>query len=143
MFCLIRRQPDAAPFGALAAEARALAAGYGETADDEAADVLAANLLQAFTVSESLIEFRASAPRFTLEPGARPLASPWARRQAESGGDVTNLRHERILLAPEEARLLRLLDGARDRTALQSAFGAPGFDAILQKLAYAGLLARQ
>jgi methyltransferase-like protein/trans-aconitate methyltransferase len=129
MVCLIQRSPDCLPFEALAAEAQAmLAEATGEPAagpvTPDQLEVLAGNLLQAYTVSESLVEFHAFAPRFTLAVDAKPVASPWARYQAESGPGVTNLRHERMRLGSLQTNVLRLLDGTRDRAALLTALEA-------------------
>jgi methyltransferase-like protein len=123
MVCLIERWPAPIPFETLIAEAQAmLASTLGEPAGtpvaQEQIEVLAGNLLQAFTVSESLVEFHASGPRYTVAVTDRPVASPWARHQAQAGPGVTNLRHERVRLGPLQSHLLRLLDGTRDRTAL-------------------------
>jgi hypothetical protein len=123
MICLIRRWPATLPFETLVAEAQTLLAGVpGETADGpvspEQREVLAGNLLQAFTVSENLVEFHPCAPRYTMDVSGKPQASAWARRQAEAGPGVTNLRHERLKLGPLQSQLLRLLDGTRDRAAL-------------------------
>jgi methyltransferase-like protein len=60
-------------------------------------------------------------PRFAAEAGARPLASSLARLQAASTNQVTNLRHEPVNLGPLDVRLLRLLDGTRERTELVEA----------------------
>jgi methyltransferase-like protein/SAM-dependent methyltransferase len=138
LVCLARRWPAYLPFDALVAEAQALL----EASDGEApwpaasatpvpaeqVEVLAGNLLQAYTYSESLAEFHACPPRFTLEVSNTPLASPWARRQTAYGTSVTNLRHERLTLGPLQFHLLRLLDGARDRAALLAALEKPVAD---------------
>ena len=123
MAYLIRRWPATVAFETLVAEAQALLAdAQGETASGpvppDQREVLAGNLLQAFTVSENLVEFHACAPRYTLDVSGKPRASDWARRQAELGPSVTNLRHERVRLGPLQSHLLRLLDGRRDRTAV-------------------------
>ena len=56
-------------------------------------------------------------------PGARPVASPLALRQAVAGLDrVTSLRHASVRLEdPLAAHLLSLLDGSRDRDDLEAA----------------------
>jgi SAM-dependent methyltransferase len=57
------------------------------------------------------------------QAGERPLASPLARAQIAAGSTiVTSLGHETVSLdGPFDARLLALLDGTRDRTALAAA----------------------
>ena len=64
------------------------------------------------------VELRVAAPRLTVAPSARPVASPLARLQAERSATVTNLRHEPVLLPELPRRMLRLLDGTRDIGAL-------------------------
>jgi hypothetical protein len=53
-----------------------------------------------------------------LALSTRPVASALARLQAERGLPLTNLRHGRVILDEFSLRLLRLLDGTRDRDAL-------------------------
>jgi hypothetical protein len=82
-------------------------------------------LLTAYaSAGRALVELWLRQPAFAIEAGPRPVASPVARIQAAGDHRVTNLRHEVANLAPLEARLLRLLDGTRDRAAL--------LDALLQ-----------
>jgi len=55
------------------------------------------------------------------QPGERPVASPLARWQAQSGTTLTTLRHTTIDAEGElERYLVTLLDGTRDREALFS-----------------------
>jgi methyltransferase-like protein/SAM-dependent methyltransferase len=82
------------------------------------AEVLAANLLQAYMSSSELAQPHTWAPPLAIEPGERPLASPIARYQAQTSNLVTNLWHERVLLENQPRYLLLLLDGSRDRRAL-------------------------
>jgi hypothetical protein len=60
-----------------------------------------------------VVELHVGASPFTVEPGARPVASPLARYQAERGGRVTTLRHESILVPDAIRTLIPLLDGSR------------------------------
>jgi SAM-dependent methyltransferase len=111
------------PFDQLASEAWAFlhqAADAGPVPQRDI-DVLAVNLLRAYTYSENLVEIHAAPPSFTVDTGGTPLSSPWARIQAESAQRVTNLRQEPIKLDGFELHLLRLLDGTRDRPALVDA----------------------
>ncbi len=145
MVSLIQRWPAQLPFDALVSEAQAtLAEATGQAPavpdDPEQIEVLAANLLQAFACSETLVQFYPCAPRFWLEAGPRPRASPWARLQAEAGPDVTNLRHERITLDSLQQQLLLRLDGARDRPDLLAEFEPRVLDAKLDELARSALL---
>lgn len=82
-----------------------------------AREVLGSDMLQCQTAG--LVELRTRACDFTLEPGACPLASPLARWQASQGlATVTSLRHERVAVDAQSARLLQLLDGRHDRNAV-------------------------
>jgi len=90
----------------------------GDARTSEDAATLAGNLLRAYGYSEHLVELHPRALGFVLEPGERPLASSYARWQAETIGRVTNLRHERVTLDDTARWVLRHLDGTRDRTTL-------------------------
>ena len=105
--------PKPVAFGALLAAARSFAG--VEEADDE--DQLAQLLLTAF--SRKFIQLHAHEPGFTTEISERPLASPWARRQAQDGPVVTNLLHDNVHLDdPACFHLLPLLDGRNDQAEL-------------------------
>lgn len=81
------------------------------------ADALQKFLLQLYAAN--IVEFRASAPAFTTQVSARPVASPVARWQATRGDFVTSLFHIAVKVEDEIGRqLLTWLDGTRDRTAL-------------------------
>lgn len=129
--------PAALAFGELLARIRARSA-----AGD--APTLAEMLLQAYAAGA--VELHVRPPRLAARPGPRPLASSLARRQAESQNVVTTLRHTAVRLeGPLERRLLRLLDGTRDREALLKELGAPGLtleqlEACLERMARIGLM---
>ena len=89
------------------------------------AQALAANLLKAYAYSSNLIELHVYPARFTTEVSERPVASPWARLQADEPGQITNLRHERVELDEMGRFLLRHLDGTRDRAALFEGMAKP------------------
>jgi methyltransferase-like protein/2-polyprenyl-3-methyl-5-hydroxy-6-metoxy-1,4-benzoquinol methylase len=82
------------------------------------AQLLSANLLKGFAYSGRLIELHSYAPQFATQPGARPLASPWARYQAQTGAELTNLCHVRVELNGIAQYLLSHLDGTHDRADL-------------------------
>jgi methyltransferase-like protein/trans-aconitate methyltransferase len=92
-----------------------LATAAGVAADATAG--LAAQLSRLY-VSGGPIELHAIAPAFVREVSERPNASPLARRQAEQGATVTNLRHERVQLGDLERFTIPLLDGSLDRGAV-------------------------
>jgi methyltransferase-like protein len=111
--------PQAIHFGELVGIARAQL-GLDGSSDKLALDArtLAANLLKAYAYSGNLVELHVRPAQFTTEVSERPLASGWARLQAETEVKVTNLRHERVELDELERYLLRLCDGTHDRSAL-------------------------
>jgi SAM-dependent methyltransferase len=108
--------------------------------------VLAANLLRGLGMSSQLVALHSFHPTFTTEVSRRPLASPVARLEVETRSVVTNLWHERITVSHEQAALLPLLDGSRDRAELLAAFrgaatvSAGDLELQLRRLAHAGLL---
>jgi trans-aconitate methyltransferase len=81
-------------------------------------------LLQAYAVN--LVQLHLWAPALPAAPPERPAASAVARWQAARGPRVTNLWH-RAVEVPDEIgrRLIGLLDGTRDRAALQRELGRP------------------
>jgi methyltransferase-like protein/protein-L-isoaspartate O-methyltransferase len=87
--------------------------------------VLSANLLRSYTYSEHLVELHSYQPRFVTKLSAAPVASPWARLQAEGSESVTNLRHERVEVDALSRFVLRLLDGGHDRASLIQALTRP------------------
>ena len=83
---------------------------------------LVALLLDACLADE--IQFHVHPPRLTESASTRPLASAVARWQARRGAAITNLRHETMQIAdPSPRAVLALLDGTRDRAALEAAAG--------------------
>lgn len=71
-----------------------------------------------------LSELHTFEPHLSLEAGERPVASAVARLQAEKGELLTNLRHRAVCLKDErERRLIRLLDGTRNRSDLARDLG--------------------
>jgi methyltransferase-like protein/ubiquinone/menaquinone biosynthesis C-methylase UbiE len=120
--------PRALSFPALvaAAHARQLAATLptAPPSDAESAhaeQVLAANLLKAFTLNTKLMRLRSCPPRLAPAIGNQPTARPLARLQARAQHHVTSMLHERIPLNDTQRVLLPLLDGTRDRAALLDA----------------------
>ena len=90
----------------------------GNSVDDDATGSLLDILLAAYAAG--LVEVYAHAPRFVLEPGPRPMASPVARLQLERGPFVASLRHTSVCIEDELARrLLMLMDGTRTTDMLQ------------------------
>ena len=65
-----------------------------------------------------VVELRVAAPRLAVVPSERPVGSPLARLQAETGTMLTNLRHEPVDVPELPRRMLMLLDGTRDFEAL-------------------------
>jgi hypothetical protein len=83
------------------------------TPDHPAAEALANLLLAGFV--ERAVELHSLAPAYVTSLSDRPLASPLARLQAETGTLVTNLRHDLVHLDSSQRAALRHLDGAHTR----------------------------
>lgn len=80
--------------------------------------LLAANLLQAFCFSMSLVELHVYEPVTVRRAGEKPIASAYARSEVAREEKVTNLWHENTVLDDVSRRLLPYLDGTHDRAAL-------------------------
>lgn len=94
-----------------------------ESKVDRGSCPMAELLAQAFAADEIVLHIQP--PPITETAPERPLASPFARWQARRGGTITNLEHEPLLIVDEPPRaLLALLDGRRDRAALDAAVGS-------------------
>jgi hypothetical protein len=79
-------------------------------------------------------------PAFSLTPGERPAVSALVRRQAILGHPLSNLRHCSVEAEePIQKSLLPLLDGTRDRAALQAELSIPADDLNSALTALAGL----
>jgi methyltransferase-like protein/2-polyprenyl-3-methyl-5-hydroxy-6-metoxy-1,4-benzoquinol methylase len=116
--------PQTIAFSDLATGARSLfmsvASATPSAVDVETdARVLGGALLTCYT--KGLCEFHVHPGQFVVSPGERPQACPLVRIQAAHRDSVTNRRHERVLLDSLARRVLPLLDGSRDRTALLEA----------------------
>ena len=132
--------PRRADFPGLLARARERAASGAPEERDAAA--LAEILLYCYAAG--LIELHAHAPRFAARAGERPEASALARLQARENPWVTTLCHGRVRLEDEVGRrLVELLDGTRDRAALERELGVMGgLEQSLERLARLPLLVR-
>ncbi len=84
---------------------------------------LASRLTQAY-VGSDLIELFAGPLPCVTKTSERPVACPYARRQATHGHKATNRRHETIGLSPFMRALLPLLNGTRTRDDLLAEFVA-------------------
>jgi methyltransferase-like protein len=91
--------------------------GGGDRADQDAPR-LGEFMLRLYAAN--FVEVSVRSPKFTLEAGEYPVASPLARLQLRRQGRFTNLRHM-IVEAQDDAtrHLVLLLDGARDRAAIR------------------------
>jgi Predicted methyltransferase regulatory domain/Methyltransferase domain len=78
-------------------------------------EVLGANLLAAASANQ--VQLGLSARRIA-PVGDRPVALASARAQAARGLAATNLWHQTVALEPAQRALLPLLDGSRERSAL-------------------------
>lgn len=117
---LIKIWPRTCTFTELLGAARARLGSPAQPLPITETDVqmLAKNLLDAYTHSDQLVAFTVFEPAFVETLSDRPVASDWARLQAEFSTTVTTLRHGRYMLEPYEQFLIRLLDGRHDRSSL-------------------------
>jgi SAM-dependent methyltransferase len=91
----------------------------------------------------NLVRLHVWAPPLATAPSERPRASALARLQAGEGTRVTTLLHTSVEVGDELGRrLIRLLDGTRDRAALLAELERPAdeLERSLQGLARIGLL---
>jgi methyltransferase-like protein len=118
--------PDAVPFRELPAAARARlgrGAGPGPSADAPHSRVLPTSLLKC--AAPGAVEFRVTRPRLVTNVSERPRATALARFQAAAGVPVVSLRHQVVPLDALDRRVLRHLDGSRDRGQLLRALAGP------------------
>jgi hypothetical protein len=71
------------------------------------------------------VEFRLTPPRLIATVSERPRATALARYQAAADIPVVNLRHEVVAIDALDRRVLRHLDGTRDRGRLLRALADP------------------
>jgi methyltransferase-like protein/SAM-dependent methyltransferase len=103
--------PQRIPFGALLQEAIKRS---NVAPDGKDAQVLAANVLKAYSTSSVLIELHRFVPALVTTVSARPVASRWARWQVrQNSRSICNLLHKRVLLDEPDCFLLVRLDGTR------------------------------
>jgi methyltransferase-like protein/2-polyprenyl-3-methyl-5-hydroxy-6-metoxy-1,4-benzoquinol methylase len=135
LLALAERWPLGASFAELAAGVTVrLQHATGRLADTATAAreeaQLAGALMQCY--AGGAVELRTRAPKLVYRPSVRPIASPLARLQAERGRQLTNLRHESVLLDDIDRRVLPLLDGTRDRDAIVVALADMARDGALR-----------
>jgi SAM-dependent methyltransferase len=109
---------------------------------DATANVMLSELLMKM-YGAGLMEIDTHPWSYPTSPSDRPCVSKLARFQSKEGVRVTSLRHQAIDLDDEAARrLVVLLDGNRDRTALanDSGLDPATVEAFLEKLASLSLL---
>ena len=116
---LINAYPSSIQFDELL-KASVAGSGLGAEAEAVHGPILAASLLTALSKSDQLLMLTVAPGAFTRTPCERPLAGRYARYCALQGDlVVTSLRHEMIQLDGLPVLLLPLLDGTRDRSALE------------------------
>lgn len=91
---------------------------------EQAASVLADDLLAAFCVDTQLVELLAYDPACASIAPEHPEMSSVARHQARQSRIVSNLRHEQTELDTTTSLLAPLLDGQHDRKALLQALAS-------------------
>ncbi len=85
---------------------------------DEDTNILAGNLLRAFSYSKSLIQFDSFTPQMTTTVSDRPLATSLVRHQARHSPEVVNLLHLQTKLNNFTRLVLTNLDGENNRDEL-------------------------
>lgn len=108
--------PRAIPFTELLEAVRARLA-PSALAESDVAELRSA-LVGAFLSSLGVVTIRTKAPPCVSEAGERPIASAWARHLARHENKVPSLDHDMVFLDDVVRRLVPLLDGTRDRAAL-------------------------
>jgi methyltransferase-like protein/2-polyprenyl-3-methyl-5-hydroxy-6-metoxy-1,4-benzoquinol methylase len=101
-----------------AARERAYAYQVPPRTQEAEAYTLASNVLVGYGRSQNIVEIRATHAPCSITQSERPMASALARYQAVHSGNVTNQRHERVVLDETARFLIRHLDGTHDRHAL-------------------------
>lgn len=105
-----------------------------ESALDDEARTLSEILLAA--CGSDLVRLHSQSPQFVTKVSERPVASPFARMQANHGCVVTNMFHKSVEIEDSlSVKLLQLLDGTRDHAAL--------FDDLIGFIAKKGDFARR
>ncbi|MDR3509095.1 MAG: methyltransferase domain-containing protein [Caulobacteraceae bacterium] len=95
---------------------------------------IAATVLDMF--DNRLLTLQAGPSPFSLTPGERPLASPYARWQAGQGtAELSALTHDTVHIPdPSTLRFLTLLDGAHDRHRIAMAMAGMATPEILAEV---------
>ena len=108
--------PDYVRFEECVAAACARLEASGTPIPPEEIKRLEANLTQSCT--GGVLELHSSGPSYVPRVSGKPAASRLVRWLARHGEVVANLRHEAVRLNLFERRLVDLLDGTRDRSAI-------------------------
>jgi methyltransferase-like protein/SAM-dependent methyltransferase len=115
---LLKNAPGVMLFEELVAATAPKVGISGEENLAKEARILAANILRAYSYSESLVQVHVYRPSFVTHISERPLVSPVARWQAGRFSKVTSMRHERVELDRISRRIFMQLDGQHDREAI-------------------------
>jgi methyltransferase-like protein len=124
MLHLSRIWPATISFAALCEQARGmLGATAAPTSFENDAQVLANGILTTYaSVASHMLELHTTPAPYVTVISEKPLASPYARHQAETSMRITSLRHEQVELEAEfDRQLLRLLDGRRTHDEIRDA----------------------
>jgi methyltransferase-like protein len=121
---LNERWPRTMPFAQLASQVRQrLQENQVPVSPDPQTDALALGEAFLRSYAAGLVELHLFQPRYQEQISARPQASPLVRWQATRANYVSSVFHRVIEIEDEPTRILfGLLDGTRDRAALQEEF---------------------
>jgi methyltransferase-like protein len=112
---LRNRWPMSIPFAELASIAKSVVSGQPAAVDammpGSMGEQLAESMVRCFETS--LVDLHFGPPTFTLSISEKPAASPYARYQAKGSPQVTNRRHETVVLDDLQRQLLIAMDGSK------------------------------
>jgi methyltransferase-like protein/trans-aconitate methyltransferase len=91
-----------------------------DTFSDADVAALREDLVQAFLSSVGMVTLRTYAPPCVTDAGDRPVATPWVRYLAAHAERVPGLDHDMVRVDAIMRKILPLLDGTRDRAALEA-----------------------
>ena len=109
--------PMPIPFPELASIAKSVVSGQPAPVDatmpGSIGEQLAESMLRCFETS--LVDLHIAPPTYTVTIGERPLGSPYARYQATTSPQVTNRKHETVMLDDLQRQILFAMNGSRTR----------------------------
>jgi SAM-dependent methyltransferase len=112
--------PRALPFPELCEAVRARVRPGDAALSDVEVNALRDDLVQAFLTSIGMVTLRTHPAPCVGDAGERPIATAWSRHLATEADRVPSLDHDMVRVDDIMRKILPLLDGTRDRAALES-----------------------